>query len=699
MGKTNTPDEVTIGGRQIKTNALPDPFDALDLLYRPKLQPLPVTLDQRAGQPILDQVGNSCTGHAVAALVDTVLSIPGPKRRTSGAPRDIVRRRVSPYMLYAMARRYDEYPGTEDVGSSLRGAFKGWYHHGVCSDERWPTQEQPRNLYDPEFVAECAGTPLGAYYRVNVSRIDDMQSAVTELNAIAVSAAIHDGWRTLKPYDGPDGKPVWIIEPSEVPIGGHAFLIAGYNEHGFLVQNSWGVDWGHNGYATLRYEDWLANAYDAWVARPGVPQARFTQASKVMVASGAGLVAAGGPDLSRLPDYVVDVTAGGKLSGTGKVSSSPAQIDALVTKMGTDHDDWVASETDQARHVVLYAHGGLVGEASGIATADRMIGWWRKNGIYPVHIVWESDALTTIFGFVEHKLREALPFGAPLDGIVEQIDRKLEGVGHGVRPLWEEMKANARAASAPLSGAPIDWASHEPGDEPGVSLFIKRFRTYVEAHPGQVKVHLVGHSAGSVVLAAVMERLIAEGIEVESFQLMGAAIRSDDFVKVVVPELASAPGGRGRVHRFVAYDLKEQAEQDDTCPGPPIALYHKSLLYFVSRSLEYSNREAGRDPVGPDDQFEVPMLGLEKYLHTQWAMPDGSLRTIVEAIGTSDNAVIAPITPLPSTRADQRSGAKGHADFDDDVETMTSVVLRIMDRRTLGTDLTAYPPNGMPTHV
>ena len=186
-----------------------------------------------------------------------------------------------------------------------------------------------------------------------------------------------------------------------------------------------------------------------------------------MVASGVGLVAAGGPDLSRLPDYVVDVAAGGKLSGTGKVSSSPAQIAALVSKMGADHDDWVANETDQTRHVVLYAHGGLVGEDGGIATADRMIDWWRKNGIYPVHIVWESDALTTIFGFIEHKLREVLPFGAPFDGLIEQIDRKLEGVGHGVRPLWEEMKANARAASAPLSGAAIDWTSHEPGEEPG----------------------------------------------------------------------------------------------------------------------------------------------------------------------------------------------------------------------------------------
>jgi hypothetical protein len=685
MVKTNAPSKFQIGDRQIHTNALPDPFDELDLLYRPKLEPLPDHLDQRAGQPILDQQGNSCTGHAVAALADTVLARGKPKRARSGAPRDLVSgRRVSPYMLYAMARRYDEFPGTADVGSSLRGAFKGWYHHGVCTDDKWAGLEQPKNLYDQDFIAECARIPLGAYYRVNVSRIDDMQSAITELNAIAVSAAIHDGWRTVTQHPGPDGKPVAIIEQSSTPLGGHAFLIAGYDEVGFLVQNSWGSDWGRNGYATLRYEDWLANAYDAWVARPGVPQARFYQASKVMVATGVGLAAAGGPDLSRLPDYVVDVAAGGRPSGSGKVSSSPAQIDSLVKKMAADHDDWVEGAADQTRHVVLYAHGGLVGEDSGVSIADRMIDWWRSNGIYPVHIVWESDALSTIFGFVEHKLRKSLPFGSPLDGIYEQVDRMLEGIGRDIRPLWEEMKLNAQLASAPLSGKAIDWTSHEPGDEPGVSLFIDRFKAYTSAHPGQVKVHLVGHSAGSVVLASVAQALLAQGIVVDSFQLMGGAIRCDDFVQQVVPALASAPGGSGGIHRFVAYDLKDQAEQDDTCPGPPVAIYHKSLLYFVARSLEHSTAD-----------FEVPMVGLSKDLLTSWTMPDGSVRTLLDAIGGADHAVIAPISVAP---VDKRSAAKGHGEFDDDPDTMTSVVLRIKDTADLG-KVVPYPDGGMPTHV
>jgi hypothetical protein len=51
MVKTNAPAGFEVGGRRVEANALPDPFDELDLLYRPKLEPLPRRLDQRAGLP------------------------------------------------------------------------------------------------------------------------------------------------------------------------------------------------------------------------------------------------------------------------------------------------------------------------------------------------------------------------------------------------------------------------------------------------------------------------------------------------------------------------------------------------------------------------------------------------------------------------------------------------------------------------
>jgi hypothetical protein len=144
-------------------------------------------------------------------------------------------------MLYRLARRYDEFGGEDDIGSSLRGAFKGWLRHGIALNEEWNglARQQGRrpldadvDLDEPDFVASCRLRPLGAYYRVNPFRLDDMQSAINELHAIAVSAAIHTGWADPEPLERPDGSPVWVIKRTArpTPAGGHACSIVGYDE-------------------------------------------------------------------------------------------------------------------------------------------------------------------------------------------------------------------------------------------------------------------------------------------------------------------------------------------------------------------------------------------------------------------------------------------------------------------------------------
>lgn len=53
-----------------------------------------------------------------------------------------------------------------------------------------------------------------------------------------------------------------IIEiPKEYPNSGHMMLIIGWNELGFIVQNSWGKLWGDKGKAILPYE---YNIREAW---------------------------------------------------------------------------------------------------------------------------------------------------------------------------------------------------------------------------------------------------------------------------------------------------------------------------------------------------------------------------------------------------------------------------------------------------
>ena len=49
--------------------------------------------------------------------------------------------------------------------------------------------------------------------------------------------------------------------PANYPNSGHAMLIVGWNETGFIVQNSWGKNWGDNGYAILPYEYEIREAW------------------------------------------------------------------------------------------------------------------------------------------------------------------------------------------------------------------------------------------------------------------------------------------------------------------------------------------------------------------------------------------------------------------------------------------------------
>ena len=115
-------------------DARPDTIDFRDQMYVPTLVevqeriPLERYLEQRV--PILNQGREgACTGFGLATVAHYLL-------RTRDLDPDPAE--VSTRMLYAMARRYDEWPGEAYSGSNARGAMKGWHKHGVCSAALWP---------------------------------------------------------------------------------------------------------------------------------------------------------------------------------------------------------------------------------------------------------------------------------------------------------------------------------------------------------------------------------------------------------------------------------------------------------------------------------------------------------------------------------------------------------------------------------
>ena len=571
-------------------------------------------------------------------------------------------------MLYALGRRYDEFPGSADAGSSLRGVLKGWYYHGVLPEADWPKDPKssgPDIDHDTDLAERALDRPLGAFYRVNAFRLDDMQSAINELNGIAASAAIHSGWRTPRKTSQGAREYSYVIERGgdAENIGGHAFGIVGYNDVGFLVQNSWGKAWGKGGFATLTYDDWLESAYDVWVARPGVPSHVSTRnRNRIAVVSGTAIGQQPGPHVTALQPYVVNLGNDGRLSSNGRFVSTTGQIEKVFTTMASFHEQWRGQ--DQTPGVVVYAHGGLDGEDTGLDIAQAQRNWWLNNHLYPISFVWETGASETLTDQIKDLVRDKIPFGGLLDGVVEQFDRLVErAVQSSLRWAWAQMKQNAVAASVkdPDTEA-IDWAramdpavNAQASTLPGASLVVSRLGKFMaDSHGTPPEVHLVGHSAGSIFLGAMLDRLADAKIPVTSLTYLAPAIRTDDFLRSVQPYLGKT------VQRFSSFALSDRLELADTCAG----VYHKSLLYLVSRAFE---PKVGERP--------VPILGMQRYADER--VKGTTFEDVVASVGGS--LIWSPSqTPTIS-----RSLAHSHGGFDNDSATMTSVMLRVLGKATI----------------
>jgi hypothetical protein len=605
-----------------KRNIVPDRLDLRDRPYVPVLhEPPPPALAPQLELPVLDQTKtNACTGFALASVVNFLLR----KHRDPKTPP------MSPFMLYSMARRYDEFPGAaEDSGSSLRGAMKGWYKHGACRLDLWDRPDMPLPAAKPEddWWLDAARRPLGAYYRVDTRSVTDMHVALHDVGVLYASAVCHDGWLRGRGVGG--GKAYWMIPPMEASSddGGHAFVILGYTPAGFIIQSSWGAGWGTGGLAILPYQDWTDNAMDCWVTQLGVATDQHVEiASSPSLRMSRGKVQLAADSTLRdreISPFVIDMENNGRLSGSGVFRTQRSDVEALTSfHVGEARKKW-GLKSAEPTDIAIYAHGGLTGEETAAETAARWIPALYEARIFPIFLMWETDFWSTL----KNRLADLITGQPrPTGGFVDQLkrfwNRRLERLlaPAGSR-IWGEMKQNADGITGDAesggrilyeSGMKSPWFTKTP-----------------------VRLHLIGHSAGAIVHCHVIDRLADLGWKFDSVSFMAAAATVDLFERTLLRRLQDKT-----VREFRSFLLSDAAEeQDPTCR--PILGYGRSLLYLVSESFEGGTR--------------TPILGMQKYF-TDRVVSRG-LATV--KVWTSPGPVTASTT---------------HGGFDDDRLTMESVI-------------------------
>ena len=272
--------------------------------------------------------------------------------------------------------------------------------------------------------------------------------------------------------------------------------------------------------------------------------------------------------------------------------------------------------------MMIYAHGGLNNE---VASARRIAGMkdvFKRNGIYPLHIMWESgfaeeftDIIKGIFARSERRV------GGVRDFLDKAIERGARGLG---LRLWREMKRDAERAF-----------------ERGAAGFAA-IKTLLESNAAQSKprpIHLIAHSAGSIVHGEMLSRLgsFAGSPKIATLSLMAPACTIDFYREAYRPALS---GGRtALVKQLRQYNLNDKRERDDT-----VNIYAKSLLYLVSNAFE--------------EKRPMPILGMETYAKSE---------------------------PLPGNheifyagRDTGRTDSKTHGGFDNDRATMNDILTTIL---------------------
>ena len=584
-------------------DAAPDRFDARDRPYRPPLVSLPPSwpsaelIDRflpryAADGMILNQgTEGACTGFGLAAVINFI-AWETFQRAAIGNRAATPPVRVSERMLYHMAQFYDEWEGDDYEGSSCRGGMKGWHKHGVCAAGLWPYEAGRFVPPDPGWATDAARRPIGAYYRIDRSSIIDMQAAIFKVHAIYVSAAIHGGWDL-----GPAAAAPPVIGWSgEGAAGVHAFAIVGYDERGFIVQNSWGPDWGFGGFAILTYADWLAHGHDAWVAVLGAPIGRTTSPaalSEAPLEAQAATLAGSRPGDGRpaLP-ATAPWPAGTALERTLVLGNDGRPLHRLLTTENAVANLQLVVEEillrrlrdTGSRKVVVYAHGGLNDEPEALRRVRRLGPYFEANGVPALFFAWRTGVLDSVLdilddaaakGGIDLALSRADRSRSRLDELLaEKRDALLEVLSERLlgKAVWTQMKQNAAAAADPGHGA---------------ALAAKSLARLVEAVPG-LELHLIGHSAGAIFLGHLLGRLEAEGLVARSAEIWAPACS----LRFAVEQYghAFARGSLDPQALTVAL-LDDSIERADTV-GP----YGKSLLYLVSRAFEPLKR--------------MPLLGL-----------------------------------------------------------------------------------------
>jgi len=194
----------------------------------------PLKIDNRQMASVTDQQGNKphCAGYSIANLAEALIW-----KRTGKLVN------LNADQIYAKAKTQDGDINGE--GTYLECAIRAALELG--------------GIANPDSIK------IGFLYNDGSDRtVESLKYLVHKYDFVHAGFNISTGWYSCNAQDP-------VVKHTDIPCGGHAVLVVGYDQQGVYIQNSWGKEWGSKGFCVLPWDAfkkeamyfcYLQNEYD-----------------------------------------------------------------------------------------------------------------------------------------------------------------------------------------------------------------------------------------------------------------------------------------------------------------------------------------------------------------------------------------------------------------------------------------------------
>lgn len=230
-----------------------DTYRSIPLAAKPLQGALPASIDHSGMFPVPGQQGNqgSCVGWAVSYLK----SFQETKERAWG--RSTPQTQFSPSYIYNQVKISGCTPG----GAHFSDALNLLRREGVATIAQFPYDPQTCSARPSDAVKRSAQPyAISDWRRVNVQDEIEVKEHLAAGFPVLVGLSVDDGFSQL-------GRETYT-QRSGASRGGHAMVVVGFddNRSAFKLINSWGRNWGENGFGWIDYTTFRRMARQGYVA-------------------------------------------------------------------------------------------------------------------------------------------------------------------------------------------------------------------------------------------------------------------------------------------------------------------------------------------------------------------------------------------------------------------------------------------------